>query len=132
MAKNKHGRTKRRRKTLWEQNPHCCYCDCLTILPEDLPEEYFKVSSNGLQQQAKALPDNTATIEHVYSRLNPLRRKRAGILLLSCLKCNLDKSITEHSQFPKEFLSEINKIPLLSKRLKAIEEWQKQNNDKTK
>lgn len=91
---------KRRRLKLWKENPHCSFCGVLTILPEDV------------SRKTKAPdPDNMATIEHVYSRLNPHRnikdkeeRRRAQKeefgqrRILSCRKCNLERSEKEQSE----------------------------------
>ncbi len=83
--KSKRGRLAKQRIKLWNENPNCYYCGCLTVLVTD---------RNG----GKAL-DNEATIEHLYSRINPLRytpnlnhEKRR---VLSCYKCNNNKSKEE-------------------------------------
>ena len=120
-AKKKKSNTERRRKrrtAMWNENPYCCYCGCLTVLPETLSEEYI-VDGKPIQP----FPDNTATTEHKYSRLNPLRRN-IGVLLLSCYKCNQERGKSEFEKLPQE----ISRIPILSTRLKAIKEWQKSKN----
>lgn len=79
---------RKQRTRLWEEDPHCRNCGVLTILPHDVP---------GYQPESKFVsPDNMATIQHVYSRLNPERRQINGTRgnqpeprhLLWCFKCN--------------------------------------------
>lgn len=82
------------RRKLWEaQDGKCCFCHCDTILPENLGIPLDKVS---------ILPDNTATIEHINSRLVERRRckkeYREGFtkMKMSCFKCNQDRMKLEH------------------------------------
>lgn len=76
-----------RRKQLvkmWKQDPHCRQCGRLTVL--------------SVYKNHKAIPDNTATLEHVFSRLNPLRLlKTPGVKrrTLLCRACNQTNGLKE-------------------------------------
>jgi hypothetical protein len=59
-------------------NPYCPRCGVKMILPEDLPNYGPKL---------KVIPDNMCTLEHVHSRLNPLRGVPFPNTIL-CAKCN--------------------------------------------
>lgn len=95
------GKFKKQRTRLWKENPHCFYCKCLTILPEDLPVEHGYASG-----KLKNVPDDMATIEHIYSRLNPSRWIR-GKRVLACYKCNNEKSREEELALPIEVRRQI-------------------------
>ncbi len=86
---------------LWKEDPHCRFCKVLTILPESLPAEI----KNG-RRNIKSVPDNMATIDHLESRLNPVRRKLRGMLsvTLSCNKCNFERNREEELSLPLEEL----------------------------
>ena len=61
--------TLERRKKLFEQHPYCFWCD--TELTLELRKE------------------NTATIDHLRSRLHPLKRVNGGVrTVLACSECN--------------------------------------------
>ena len=80
---------------MWKKNPHCENCKRLTVLPEDVP---YVIGSDG-KRKIKVVPDHMATIQHKYSRLSPLRRKRTTDrrLLLWCHKCNYDDHLREQA-----------------------------------
>lgn len=61
---------------LWIKDPHCVYCGVETILPDDCNEK------------GKPAPPNMATIDHKYSKLNPLRNVVKQEYLLCCNLCN--------------------------------------------
>lgn len=63
----------RRRIILFKRNPHCFWCGKLTV---------FKVS--------KKLKHDTATVDHLYSRLHPERytKRRRAMTVLACNQCN--------------------------------------------
>ena len=53
------------------------------------------------------LKDNSATIDHLYSRYNPLRYvqpKNTEVTVLACHKCNNERSNEETSSLSKEEL----------------------------
>ena len=71
---------------LWNSNPHCFWCGCLTILTNDA--------------QQKGNPDpRMATVDHLYSRYNPMRwtRPKPGELrlVLACVECNSKRQVAE-------------------------------------
>lgn len=73
-----------RRKRLFNQDPHCHWCKCLTV---------WENSSAG-----EVEPDNLATVDHLFSRLSG---KKTGdnnskqVTVLSCKKCNQDRAKAE-------------------------------------
>lgn len=81
-AKNKRARLFRKQGGL------CFYCHVPMILLESHPP-------NG------KLPINAATIEHIFGRLNPKRRKRSPIVA-ACNKCNRDRNRLDLEQFKDE------------------------------
>ncbi len=86
-------RTQKKRKILWDKNPHCYHCNILTILPEQLKPNTY--------------PPNMATIDHIFTRLDPRRRqphKGEERYWLSCKKCNEERGATLESELPIEEL----------------------------
>lgn len=85
------------RKKLWKHEPHCKYCGQLTRLPENL----------GFKKGKKVkYPDDMATLDHVYSRLNPKREEGYNkyIFNLSCNLCNNYREKIESDNLSKEEL----------------------------
>lgn len=86
LSSNERKRVKRNR-LFEQQNGHCYYCNCDCILPP-LHEPGIK----------RLRPDNEATIEHLRSRLDPLRQtyepgtKRQ---VMACYKCNHTRAAVE-------------------------------------
>jgi hypothetical protein len=76
---------------LWQVNPYCYYCNCLTVLTNI---------------QSGIIPDNAATIEHLISRLDPKRwtKRNSGEVrkVLACWKCNREQSYKEMARLTKE------------------------------
>ena len=70
----KQEKIKKRRKILWDIDPHCHQCGCLT----ELPKPY----------QTGVLPDNTATLQHIFEVDSPMRRDLLDDTVLFCHKCN--------------------------------------------
>lgn len=60
---------------LWVKDPHCHYCGIETILSHDMPQGVTYVP-------------NMATVDHVYSKLNPLRDRVQQKFVLACNLCN--------------------------------------------
>lgn len=77
---------------MWEKNPHCHWCGIPTVLT-NLP--------HGI------LPNNAATIDHLYSRYT-LKRwvhrdgRTEPSKVLSCYKCNHDRGNRETAMLSKE------------------------------
>ena len=73
---------------LYEQDPLCYYCGCRMILTniKNIPK-------------GQTLPPNSATIEHLVSRLNPHRwvkkKNKHRRKVLACHQCNQNRSIQE-------------------------------------
>lgn len=69
------------RQRLFRHNPHCFWCGKLTMLSVEV-----------------RLKHDTATVDHLYSRLHPNRkvaRQGRGRLVLACNQCNKDRSNAE-------------------------------------
>lgn len=77
---------------LWAKDPHCIYCGIETILPDDCNEK------------GKPAPPNMATIDHKYSRLNPLRNVVKQEYLLCCNLCNNYRGQVEQDKLSIEEL----------------------------
>ena len=83
-------RIARRRRKLWEEDPHCRKCGRLTILSHDPPKK-----SEG----------NMATIQHIHSRLDEKRGKVDGeTTTLFCWRCNNDDNRDSQANLPIEIL----------------------------
>lgn len=78
---------------LWSENPYCVYCGIETILPDD-----------HRQRRGVPVPKNVATIDHKYSRYNPMRNVEKQELLLSCNLCNNYRAQLEEDKIPIEEL----------------------------
>lgn len=78
---------------LWIKNPYCVYCGIETILPEDHK-----------QKRGVPVPKNVATIDHKYSRYNPMRNIEKQELLLCCNLCNNYRAQIEEEKIPIEEL----------------------------
>ena len=91
----------KRREKLFKENPHCYYCNVLTIF--DRPTKHNK--GRGWQ------PDNLATIEHLYSRFDPRRKipntNNERRHVLACYKCNHERGKAEVNALPRETQVEI-------------------------
>ena len=61
----------------------CEYCGTMMRMPET-----GEIAS-------KDQPDNTATVDHLYSKGHPLRNTKQQRLVLVCRKCNHDKGMLE-------------------------------------
>lgn len=79
---------------MWLKNPHCQYCGVETILIDDLNLKGLKT------------PPNTATIDHKYSRYNPLRNTEKQEYILCCSLCNNYRAQLEEDKIPIEVLRE--------------------------
>lgn len=90
---------KKRRINLWKQNPHCHWCGCVTILPDDI-----------LKDDHERIPytENMATVDHLYTRLTGLRYTMPSIngcnTVLACNKCNNDRNRVEEKMIGIEEL----------------------------
>ena len=78
------------RRQLFEQDPHCHWCGCLTIW---------------LDQDGGAYPDNFATLDHLYTRYEMEKRVELGNpFVLACNKCNHDRGAEATKAQPIEEL----------------------------
>ncbi len=87
----------RRRLNLWRANPHCHWCNTLTVLP------------TGASVKGQTRPDNTATLDHVRSRLHEERVPgrpwpEGSNTVLACHKCNAQRNVEEQAGLPVEEL----------------------------
>jgi hypothetical protein len=96
----KTNRLSRRRKRLWDKNPHCHWCGKITVLPDGRPK-------------IKRPPLNLATIDHLNSRHSPDRHKPNNgqeiRTVLACWQCNNERSRIEELSIPIEKRWEISK-----------------------
>lgn len=85
---SKSAKMRRKRERMWNQNPHCHWCNCLTELPPRV--------GNPCRVMKK---DSMATLDHLRCRLRddrqePTRNQEVRIVL-SCWKCNNKRNETE-------------------------------------
>lgn len=83
----------KQRRRLFSQNPHCYWCGKKV--------RWIKYK----KRYVGCLPDDAATIDHLYSRLSPLRNIKAhGEVrhVLSCYKCNHERGRQEDQDLPVE------------------------------
>jgi len=59
------------RRQLFNKDPYCFWCGCLTTLGVDNPRL-----------------NTLATVDHLYSRQHPLRSRRKHLKVLACFGCN--------------------------------------------
>lgn len=82
MARQKD--TKRRRESLWNDNKHCHWCGVETV---------WAANNDGKN------PDNSATLDHIYSRYHPKRREPnkdcERRYVLACQACNHERGRLE-------------------------------------
>ena len=99
---SKNARRRRRRMRLWMKDDRCRMCQEKTILPEMVSILLNVPIANISDKMTPAWRNRLATIDHVYSRFNP-NRKRIECLSpedesrtrLLCWKCNNDLSCLE-------------------------------------
>ena len=88
MFMGKHGSyLRRRRRYLFDKDPHCHWCGCTLVK--------WEVAKNKTRP-----PLNAATIDHLRSKLfgkRPDVRKKAKTLVLACWKCNAERSRKENT-----------------------------------
>jgi len=93
---------RKQRQHLWNKfDGRCENCGVFTVLPEDVPG-YEKI--NGVLEINKP-PDNMATIQHRYSKVDPMRhiyRRDERRHFLWCNKCNND-----HARYVEQPLVDI-------------------------
>lgn len=94
-------RRRHRREKLWRQDPRCCYCGTVTVLPP-------------YGGKMKKMMPNYATIDHLRSRLNPARREPSRRFeirtVLCCWKCNGERAAAEEAALGREKLSELARL----------------------
>ena len=78
-------RNRKRKLKLWRENPYCYWCGTDVIVHE--------------HNQHESLQNDTATLEHLRSRLTSDRlEENDGITertVLSCYKCNYERGVQE-------------------------------------
>jgi hypothetical protein len=89
-------KNRKRRRKLWERDPHCYWCGIETVWHEENAKQAI----------------NAATIDHIRSRYMENRPDkgegyRPGILVLACWKCNNERARIEQeflaAEHPEEF-----------------------------
>lgn len=79
--------TYKRRLKLWEEDPHCHWCGCLTVWP------------NGHRQKP-----TTATLDHLRDRYDPQRGSDKSLAtVLACYACNQARGRARTLSFPIEW-----------------------------
>jgi hypothetical protein len=110
-----HGsRYKRQRRRMWELDPRCHWCGTETVLPEQLPDDHWRVErktvakGSQLLRQLKRPPANLATIDHLRSRYDSTRQEPAQEgerrRVLACYACNNRRNTEEQATLPREEL----------------------------
>ncbi len=78
----------RRRAKLFYENPFCPDCGVKMILPDDIPKVTSK-HEKGQLGNLKYFPDNLCTIEHLFTKFEPNKRKaNREMVTILCKKCN--------------------------------------------
>lgn len=80
-----------------KQGGRCIWCDCLCILPEQLPFE--------LPNNTGRFPPWLATLEHLYDRHHPERlnaNNNAGRRVMACRQCNQARGVRTHKAWIRE------------------------------
>ena len=77
----------RRRINLLAADPHCYYCGTGV--------RYYPLA------EGEVIPDDFATIEHVYT-LNDGPRPPRGEQVLACYRCNQDKGVADQARAERE------------------------------
>jgi hypothetical protein len=76
MTHEKGLKTRELRRKLWLEDPHCHWCGIIT---------------RWLSPEGGKLPEDAATIDHLYTRYEMEKRKEMGNpCVLACNKCNHD------------------------------------------
>jgi 5-methylcytosine-specific restriction endonuclease McrA len=78
-------RLRRIRKRLWDQDKRCHYCKEETVW--------------WVKEGKEKMPPNAATLDHIISRLNPVRHTLpyypSSLIVLACNKCNNERGARE-------------------------------------
>lgn len=88
--------TRKRREKLHAKNPHCHWCNVLTVL---------QPPGVVITRQ----PPNLATVDHLYSRFSGLKTgdgNKQVVTVLACYKCNQQRSEEEQARLGPEFCRE--------------------------
>lgn len=93
----------RRRRNLLRTHPYCHWCGRKVV--------WYHVPGGHRNEEYGKLPDNFATMDHIYSK-NEGPRPEVGILVLSCLKCNHDRGVADSaiSQIRQELSMAIRSV----------------------
>lgn len=74
---------------MWRRDPRCYWCGRPTVIHEEVC--------------GKKIPANAATIDHLWSRLDPRRKPgKPGPKVLACFKCNHRRGAAEDLALPLE------------------------------
>lgn len=87
---------RKRRNEMFRTDPHCHWCGCELVLPENC------------DVNTRNQPDNMATIDHLRSRYTLTRQEpnhtKEQRLVLSCYRCNTSRNDKEQATIPLEEL----------------------------
>jgi len=100
-------RNKKRRINLWNENPKCYWCGIITVNP--IPRKLH----DGRLKSPKYMSSNTATLDHLTSRLSD---KRGSVeirheTVLACKACNEKRGLEESNGLGIEELRKRAKRP---------------------
>lgn len=100
---------------LHHSDPHCHWCGVETITPKAITKRYEIYKLPAKERKKELYPPNMATVDHLYSRLNPVRAyykrtKRDIPVVLSCAQCNHERGVEEHRHLTKEVQDYIGRI----------------------
>ena len=100
---SRRNRIRKRVRELWFADPHCTLCG----RPTFLVDEIARLWGVPLARVCKLPPiviESMATLDHIFDRLNPLRRVNEGHerTRLACWKCNNELGRQTLLNFPVE------------------------------
>ncbi len=110
---------RKRREKLWLEDPTCKNCGVPTILPKDIEG---MVKPDGVPRDVE-VPDNMATIQHIYPRNHPERHRKnknnEERRILWCYKCNKEDGKITSKRYMKDKL-EFNFIRVNEKEIAKL------------
>jgi hypothetical protein len=103
----------KQKERLWNIDPHCENCGVLTVLAKDCGDIKYN-ETNRTYYFDGPVPDNMATLQHIYCRIHPMRHVRPASgterrRFLWCYRCNQDYNDKYENPNPKNLKRE-NKL----------------------
>lgn len=89
------------RLKLWEENPHCHYCNKVTILPSELAKKFGVPEDKVDAVITREARWDMATIDHVFPAFKRHHaRKSDNKYVLACFHCNQIRGEAEVRKLP--------------------------------